>query len=183
MNVQLTVFEDTLRCGLLDSRQRFGETFYLHLRSVGFNQRVFPNCGKRLSVSLRHVRRQYLEVRGSIAKCWVVYVWIVCAVRARVFGIITVIKLISNNERNSEPWWLSRYSDSLRAGRSGDRIPVGAIFSAPVQTGSEAHPASCTMGTGFFSWGKGGRGVVLTAHPHLVCRGSRKRVELCFCSP
>ena len=27
-------------------------------------------------------------------------------------------------------------------------------------------------------WGKYGRGVVLTTHPHLVCRGSRKRVEL-----
>jgi hypothetical protein len=45
---------------------------------------------------------------------------------------------------------LSRYSDSLRARRSGDRIPVQPTSSAPVQTGPEHHPASCAMGTGYF---------------------------------
>ena len=39
-------------------------------------------------------------------------------------------------------------SDSLRAGRSGDRIPVGAKSSATVLTGFEAHPVSYTMCTG-----------------------------------
>jgi hypothetical protein len=34
--------------------------------------------------------------------------------------------------------------------RSGDRIPLGARFFAHVQTGPEAHPASCTMDTGSF---------------------------------
>jgi len=32
----------------------------------------------------------------------------------------------------------------------GDRIPMGARFSASVQTGSGTHPASCTMGTRSF---------------------------------
>ena len=44
----------------------------------------------------------------------------------------------------------------------------GARFSAPVQTVSGAHPASCAMGTGFFPGVKSGRGVTLTPHPILV---------------
>jgi hypothetical protein len=43
-----------------------------------------------------------------------------------------------------------------------------ARFSAPVQTGHGAHPASCTMGTGSFPGVKSGRGVTLTSHPFLV---------------
>jgi hypothetical protein len=69
-------------------------------------------------------------------------------------------------------WWageLSRYSDWLRAGRSGDRIPVWARFSAPVQTGPAAHPATCTMDTGSFPGVESGRGVPLTPH-RLLCR-------------
>ena len=61
--------------------------------------------------------------------------------------------------------YLSRYSDWLRAGRSGDRIPVGMRFSAPVQTGPGAHPASCAVGTGSFPEVKSGRDVTLTLHP------------------
>jgi hypothetical protein len=56
----------------------------------------------------------------------------------------------------------------LRAGRSGDRISVGARFSAPVQTGPGAHLASCTMGTVSFAGVKSGRGGTLTPHPLLV---------------
>jgi hypothetical protein len=48
----------------------------------------------------------------------------------------------------------NRYSDSLRAERSGNRIKVEARFSASVQTGPGAHPASYTMGTGFLARGK-----------------------------
>ena len=47
--------------------------------------------------------------------------------------------------------YFSPYSDSLRAWRSGDRFPVEARFSAPINTGRRAHPASSTMGTGSLS--------------------------------
>ena len=65
--------------------------------------------------------------------------------------------------------YCSSYSDSLRAGRSGDRIPVGARFSAPVQTGSGTHPASYTMGTGSFPEVERPR-VALATHPYLESR-------------
>jgi hypothetical protein len=37
-----------------------------------------------------------------------------------------------------------------RLDRPGIEIPVGARFFAHVQTGPGPHPASCTMGTGYF---------------------------------
>jgi hypothetical protein len=56
----------------------------------------------------------------------------------------------------------------LCVGRFGDRIPVVAKFSAPVQTGLGAHPPSCTMGTVYLPEVKSGRDVTLTPHPLLV---------------
>jgi len=46
--------------------------------------------------------------------------------------------------------------------------PSGGRFSAPVQTGPGAHPASCAIGTGSFPGVKIGRGVTLNTHPLLV---------------
>ena len=67
--------------------------------------------------------------------------------------------------KNYGPGYLSWYSDSLWDGRSGDRIPVGTRLSAPVQIGSEAHPASYTMGTGAFPEVKRpGRGADYASH-------------------
>jgi hypothetical protein len=51
---------------------------------------------------------------------------------------------------NSWAGYLSRYSDWLRAGRYGDQFPVGARFSAPVQTGPKVRPYYCTIGIGSF---------------------------------
>ena len=69
----------------------------------------------------------------------------------------------------------------LQAGRSGDRIPVEARFSAPVQTGPEAHPASYTMGTWSFSGvERPGRGV---DHPTPSSAEVKERGELYFYSP
>jgi len=68
------------------------------------------------------------------------------------------------------------YSDSLRAERSGDRIPEGAKFSAPVQTGSEAHPVSYTKDIGSFPGVKRpGRDV---DHPPPSRTEGKERVEL-----
>ena len=66
------------------------------------------------------------------------------------------------------PEQLSRYRDSLRVGRSGDRIPVGLRVSAPVQTGPRAHPASYITGTGSFPGVKRpGRGADHLSHLKL----------------
>jgi hypothetical protein len=73
------------------------------------------------------------------------------------------------------------YFKQLRAGRSGDRIPVGARFSAPVQTGPGAYQSSCTMCTGSFPGVKRpGRGV---DHPPPSSARVKERVELYLYSP
>jgi len=64
---------------------------------------------------------------------------------------------------------LSRHNESLQTGLAGDRIPVGARFSAPVQIGPGAHPASYEISTGSFQGVKRlGRGV--DHSPHLALR-------------
>jgi len=47
---------------------------------------------------------------------------------------------------------------------------MAARYSASLQTGPEAHPASSTMGTGSFPVVRCGRGMTLTPHPLLVPR-------------
>ena len=76
---------------------------------------------------------------------------------------------------------LSRYSDSLRAGRSGNRSPLGTRFSAPVQTGPGAHPPIHTMDTGSFPGEKRpGRGV---HHPPPSSAEVKEKIEVYINSP
>ena len=72
---------------------------------------------------------------------------------------------------------------ATRYGLDGPRIESrwGAIFSAPVQTGPGAHPASCTVGTGSFPGVK--RPGCGADHPSpFKCRGY-ERVGLYLYSP
>ena len=69
----------------------------------------------------------------------------------------------------------------LRAGRSGNLIPMGVRFPTLIQTGSGAHPASYTMETGSFPEVKRlGRGV---NHPPLSNADVKEIVELYLYSP
>ena len=63
--------------------------------------------------------------------------------------------------------------DSVRTGRSVDRIPVGARFSASVQTGPGFYPAYYTMGTGYFP-GVKRLGLGVDHPPHLAPRFMKK---------
>ena len=70
----------------------------------------------------------------------------------------------------------------LRAGRSGDRIPMEVRFSALFQTEPGAHPASCAMGIGSFPGGKERPGRDADPSPPSSAVG-HERVELYLYSP
>ena len=87
-------------------------------------------------------------------------------IRLQLYLCISSLLYISEGGRGSSVGIATRY------GLNGPGIESqwGATFSAPVQTGPGAHPASYTMGTGSFL-GVNRRGVVLITHPHLQCPG------------
>jgi hypothetical protein len=82
---------------------------------------------------------------------------------------------------NCGPVQSSLYSDSLRAGRSGNRIPVAERFFAALQTESEAYPTFCTISTILVLWGKA---VGTCRRPPTPSNTEvRERVEPYFYSP
>jgi hypothetical protein len=70
-------------------------------------------------------------------------------------------------------------NDSLRAGRAVDRFLAGERFSSPVQTGSGAYPASCTMGTESLSR-RVKRPVRGVDYPPPLSAEVKERIELCL---
>ena len=86
-------------------------------------------------------------------------------------GTITKAGVINNGTilmSNSGPGSVVGMATGYGLDGPGIESRLGARFSAPVQTGPGAHPASCTMGTGSFPGVKSGRGVTLTPHSLLV---------------
>jgi len=72
---------------------------------------------------------------------------------------------------------LSSYHNSIRRHNLEDLVlnlhgpeNLKSHLANVVQTGSGAHPASYPTGMGYFPGGKGGRGVKLATHIHLVLR-------------
>ena len=90
---------------------------------------------------------------------------------------VLIIPTPSFRGRDSSVGIATRY----RLDGPGIQSRWGARFSAPVQTGPGAHPASCTMGTGSFPGVKSpARGV---DHPPPSRAEVEGRVELYICSP
>lgn len=67
------------------------------------------------------------------------------------FSELFSIFIFTEPKREGRLGQCSEYSDSLRDGRSGDRIPVGTSSSLPFQRFPEAHPASCIVGFGSYA--------------------------------
>jgi hypothetical protein len=77
-------------------------------------------------------------------------------------------KITSNASKIRGPGSVVGIATSYELDGPGIESLWGRNFSAPVQTGPGAHPASCTTGTGSFPGVKSERGVTLTPHPLLL---------------
>jgi len=86
----------------------------------------------------------------------------------------SMLKINTSNFLMNGPGSSVGIATELWAGWSGIESQWGRDF-PPIQTSPGAHPASCKMGTGYFSGVKCGRGMLLTTHPPLVPRSWKSR--------
>ena len=112
-------------------------------------------------------------------------------------GKVKVIRKYANNSKLHAKWhkwaffflylwpqYLSRYSDWLRAGRSGDRIPMGGEIFRTCPDWPWGPPNLLYNGYRLSPGVKSGRGVTLTPHPFLVLWSRNIRIYLyCPCGP
>jgi hypothetical protein len=130
---------------------------------------IFPFFWRYILVSLLgSIDSSRFPFRAPVMTIFVPFAHIVTSLRVAIF---------SRRSRVSSVSIVSDYGLDDRA--IGVRSPARAKdFSSIlcVQTGSEAHLASCPMGTGGpFPGGKARAGVTLTTHPHLVPRSRMSR--------
>jgi hypothetical protein len=92
---------------------------------------------------------------GSISLDVACFLFFVCLFASQRSVLTVSLHPIMINAKRVSMKFDTGYFDLSEPGSSvsiatgyGDRIPVWARFSAPVQTGPGTHPASCTMGTG-----------------------------------
>jgi hypothetical protein len=125
-------------------------------------------CEIPISKSTRNIRMTWRWLyTGSVCRNRNLH-WSVAAVLA-ISGVTASNSSTINFTYNKFAFCCLAHSySSVRARRSRERIPMEAKFSAPVYAGPGAHPASCTIGTGYFLGVKSGRDVTLSPHPLLV---------------
>jgi len=118
-----------------------------------------------------------LYIKYNIVFCVVFYSFLI---RGPIFSLMKATYVLAETYSCFYTYDRSCVTDSLRAGRSGDRISVGARFSEPVQTVPGANPAFYTMGNGSFPGVKRpGRGV--NHPPHLAAM--LKKEHSCTSAP
>jgi hypothetical protein len=94
------------------------------------------------------------------------YLYFCCRKTSVVYNTIAWLPLKYVIWLSVQPEYLSRYSDSLRDGRCGDRIPVGGEISRTRPDRPWGQPSPPIQWVPVLSReGKGGGGVALTTHP------------------
>ena len=131
---------------------------------------IFPSCLKGCLPLIWHLLIRNIRKPNSSSG----YYFFKCVIMSNKYYFFII---------RMRPLQVGRVAQSVQRLPTGWTVrrsnPGGARFSAPVQTGLEAHPASCTMCTGSFPGVRCCRGVTLNPHPLLV---QRSKIEQSYTS-